>query len=157
MRHEEHFWKSRELSETYRKHKTKWVVLPVKRVDLSSGVGNVLLYGVIKKYWAHGGKLSFFTFSRFPITFTEMFCLLPSMPLTKGFPTPKRNALLLPPSSQTALNLPWKRSSTDPRRASEPGIGAASPPALGPLSTGTREHHCPTPNTTRWTQGLFLL
>lgn len=147
MRHKEHFRKTRELSETYRKHKTKWVVLPVKRVDLSSGVGNVLLYGIIKKYWAQGGKLSFLIF--FPVAFTKRFCLLPSMPLTKGFPTSKRNTLLLHPRSQTPLNFPWKRSSADPRRVSEPGVRAASPPAFGPLSIGTWEHRCPAPKDTK--------
>lgn len=49
--------------------------------------------------------------------FFHVFSLLPLLPLTKGFSIPKRNALLLHPSSQTALNFPWERSITDTRRA----------------------------------------
>lgn len=56
----------------------RWFV-SVRQNELGDLV-NVLLYGVIKKYWALGGKLSFFMFSLFPTAFTKRFCLLPTMP-----------------------------------------------------------------------------
>lgn len=109
MRHR----KTRELSETYHKPKTKRLGLLVQCVALPHGVRSVLLYGVTKKYWARGGKL-FFS----PVTSTNRFCLLLSVPLTEGCPTPTTNAASPAPQQPKDLKLPLEKGQRRPQESS---------------------------------------
>lgn len=125
----EHFWKTRELSETHCKHKTNTSCATC--VDLPSGAGNVLLY-CVKKYWAHVGKLPLFMFSLFPTAFTKRFHLLPSMPLTRSFPTPREKRSS--PASQQP-NSPKQHPLEKEQRRPQESIRAASSPTWARVST----------------------
>jgi len=67
----------------------------------------------------------------------------------QGLSYPRERCSSPAPQQPNGLHLPLERGSTDPRRASEPGVRAAAPPALRPLSIGTCEDRCPTPLDTK--------